>query len=60
MINLPNNFINDLTGVMGDTFSDLMPLILFMIGISIGVYIISNLFWNWKERDQEDYFKNKR
>jgi len=60
MIVLPSNFINNLIEMIRDVFSDLMPLILLVMGILLGGYILSNLFWNWKEREYDDFLRNKK
>jgi hypothetical protein len=59
MITLPANFITDLIGVMQSTFSDLLPLILLIVGVVLGVWVITNLIWGFKEKQQQDYFNNK-
>ena len=46
MITLPTNFVTDLISTMGSTISDLMPLVLFIVGVVIACYILSNLFWS--------------
>lgn len=58
MIDLPANFITDLISVMGNTISDLLPLVLFIIGILIGVYIVSSIAWNTIQ-NKEDWFNKK-
>jgi hypothetical protein len=53
MITLPNNFINDLIGIMGNVFSDLMPLILLIIGLCLSIWIIES-FWGTYLRGYDD------
>lgn len=59
MINLPENFIDNLISVMGETITDVLPLILFIVGILLSIYIISSIAWNTIENKQ-DYFNNKK
>ena len=50
MITLPNNFIQDLITTMGTTISDVLPLVLFIVGILLACYILSGVFWSWVDR----------
>lgn len=50
MITLPNNFVADLITTMGGTMSDVLPLALFVGGVILGCYILSNAFWSWIDR----------
>lgn len=59
MISLPNNFVTDLVAVVYDLTGDIMPLVLLILGVAFGTWILSDLFWNFKEREYERYFKDK-
>lgn len=50
MITLPTNFIPDLISTMGSTISDVLPLALFVVGIILACYILSNVFWAWVDK----------
>ena len=43
MISLPTNFIDNLQAVMSNIFTDLLPLVLFIGGILIGLYVIGGV-----------------
>jgi hypothetical protein len=44
MITLPANFIDNLISTMSGTFSDCLPLVLFIGGITIAVFIVGGIF----------------
>jgi hypothetical protein len=50
MITLPTNFVDNLISTMGTTISDVLPLALFVGGIILACYILSNVFWSWVDR----------
>lgn len=50
MIDLPQNFIQDLIGVMGSTIADLLPLLLFLGGVFLACFILRNAFWAMIDR----------
>jgi len=43
MITLPQNFVSDLTDTMGGTMGDLLPLVLFIGGVTFGIYILISI-----------------
>jgi len=43
MINLPSTAITDITSNMTSIITDLMPVVLFLGGIIIAVYIVSSI-----------------
>jgi hypothetical protein len=59
MITLPENFVSGLISTMGETITDILPLVLFIVGILIAIYIISSIAWNTIENKQ-DYFNIKK
>ena len=65
MITLPTSTASDIFGIAGGVFTDLMPLILLIIGLSIGLWIISRLFGlgggnNDDDDDDDDDYSSKR
>jgi hypothetical protein len=59
MITLPENFVTGLISTMGQTITDVLPLVLFIVGILLSIYIISSIAWNTIENKKE-YFNNKK
>jgi len=59
MITLPENFVSGLISTMGETITDILPLVLFIVGILLAIYIISSIAWNTIENKQ-DYFNIKK
>jgi hypothetical protein len=59
MITLPTNFIDNLISTMGETITDVLPLVLFIAAILLAIWIISSIAWNTIENKQ-DYFNIKK
>jgi len=51
MINLPETAITDISSNMGGVISDLMPLVLFLGGIILAIYIVSSFINNNKDKE---------
>jgi hypothetical protein len=46
MISLPVNFVDNLITTMGGTFTDCLPLVLFIGGITLAVFIFGGILNN--------------
>lgn len=51
MINLPITAITDITANMTDVISDLMPIVLFLGGIIVAVYVVSGIINNKVDKE---------
>ncbi len=59
MFTITQDQINLIISNISGLISDIMPLLVLLLGIFIGVYIITNLFWKEKDREYERYFEER-
>lgn len=59
MFTITQDQINLIISNISGLISDIMPLLVLLLGIFIGVYIITNLFWKEKDREYERYFDER-
>ncbi len=57
MFTITQDQINLIISNISGLISDIMPLLVLLLGIFIGVYIITNLFWKEKDREYDRYFE---
>jgi hypothetical protein len=43
LIQLPTNFLSDLTGAIGDTMQGLWPIVIFVVAIPFAFYILNKV-----------------
>ena len=60
MFTITTDQLNIIISNVNATIGDLMPLILLFLGVFIGLYIVEELLWTWRDREIKSFIEKEK